>query len=358
MATRLTDRFITAIKPRKVITYVFDSEVGGLAIRVYPSGRKTFIFDYRQAYRQRRVTIGQFPAWSTGKARAKASKLRVRVDSGEDVVPARGQRIADLLETWRETVRLTRRPGTAAGYRRLIDTHIVPAFGNDMPAALTRNRIEVWHARIAEVTPVRANRALATLSAFLSWLERDRKIERNPCRGVKRRPENSRHTFLSEAEIAAAHQALEGDNQDQPAALTVRLALLVGCRIGEAIGITAGQFDFDRKVWIKSASATKQKALHIVPLQGEALNLAKALLALPRPNYGDCREAWLRARKIIGREDTRVHDLRHSRASSLARNGASLMQIGRVLGHTAPATTARYAHLIDSDLVDLIERSS
>jgi len=33
------------------------------------------------------------------------------------------------------------------------------------------------------------------------------------------------------------------------------------------------------------------------------------------------------------------------------------MQIGKVLGHTAPATTARYAHLVDRDLVDLVERS-
>ena len=69
MAERLTDRLITAIRPSRTITYVFDSEVGGLAICVYPSGRKTFIFDYRQEYRQRRVTIGQFPAWTTGKAR-------------------------------------------------------------------------------------------------------------------------------------------------------------------------------------------------------------------------------------------------------------------------------------------------
>jgi integrase len=359
MPTRLTDRFIRAIRPSKVIKYVFDSEVGGLAIRIYPSPstRRTFIFDYRQDYRQRRVTIGQFPAWTIGKARAHASKLRVRVDSGENVVPERGQRVADLIETWRETVRLTRRPGTAAGYRRLIAAHILPAFGKDMPAAITRNRVELWHGRIAEATPIHANRALGTLSAFMGWLERDGKIERNPCRGVRRRPENQRHTFLNEAEIAAAHKALAGDNQDRPAALTLRLALMVGCRIGEAIGITAEQIDIDRKVWIKAASSTKQRKLHITPLQPEALAIAKALLDLPRPKY-EVRQAWLRARKLIGREDVRVHDLRHSRASSLARNGASLVQIGKLLGHTAPHTTARYTHLIDSDLRDLAERSS
>ena len=187
----------------------------------------------------------------------------MRVDSGENVVPERGQRVADLIETWRETVRLTRRPGTAAGYRRLIAAHILPAFGKDMPAAITRNRVEVWHGRIAEATPIHANRALGALSAFMGWLERDGKIERNPCRGVRRRPENQRHTFLNEAEIAAAHKALAGDNQDRPAALTLRLALMVGCRIGEAIGITAEQIDIDRKVWIKAGSDDQTaKAAH------------------------------------------------------------------------------------------------
>ena len=46
-----------------------------------------------------------------------------------------------------------------------------------------------------------------------------------------------------------------------------------------------------------------------------------------------------------------------NRNQGLARNGASLVQIGKLLGHTAPITTARYLHLIDQDLRDLVERS-
>jgi integrase len=357
LAVQLTDRSIRALRPRKVDFYVFDSEVSGLAIRTYTSGRKVWVFDWRTDRRQRRVTLGQHPSWTVGKARAYASKLRVRVDSGEDIAPARGQQIAELIETWLETVRLTRRPGTAAGYRRLITAHIIPIFGKDVPAAITRNRIEAWHGRIAARTSTHANRALGTLSAFMSWLERDGKITGNPCRGVRRRPENQRHVFLGAAEIAAAHRALDGDNQSRPAALALRLALMTGCRIGEAIGIKADQIDAARRVWTKPASHTKQRKLHVVPLTAEALSVAQELLRLPRPKYEDCRQAWLRARKTIGREDTRVHDLRHSYASSLARNGASLVQIGKLLGHTAPITTARYLHLIDQDLRDLVERS-
>jgi hypothetical protein len=62
LATRLTDRAIAALKPRAKSDYHFDSDVTGLAIRVYPSGIKSFIFDWRENGRQRRITLGQHPA--------------------------------------------------------------------------------------------------------------------------------------------------------------------------------------------------------------------------------------------------------------------------------------------------------
>ena len=357
MAERLTDRGIAALKPAADSSlYHFDSEVSGLAVRVYPSGRKVFVFDWRDNGRQRRVTIGQHPAWTIGKARTHAGRLRLKADVGETITPGRGSRVADLIEQWRAVVKLTRRPSTAKSYCRLIDSHIVPHFGKGEPKSITRNGVEQWHGQIAKRTPLEANRALATLSAFMSWLEHDRKITVNPCKGVRRRPENQRHIFLDATEIEAAHAALSADNT-RDAALALRLALLTGCRIGEVLLLEPAQIDTKRRIWIKPAAHTKQKKLHIVPLQAEALAIAKELLRIGLPDYDGCRRAWDRARAIIGRPDVRIHDLRHSRASALARGGASLTQIGKVLGHTAPATTARYTHLVDSDLVALIERS-
>jgi integrase len=357
VAERLTDRGISALRPAAACVYVFDSEVTGLAVRIYPSGVKSFTFDFRENGRQRRVTLGKFPVWTIGKARAHAGKLRLKADAGESVAPAKGSRVTELIEQWREVVRLTLRPSTAKAYDHMIDNHIVPGFGKDDVKAVTRNRVEIWHGKMAKRTPINANRCLGVLSSFMSWLERDHRIERNPCRGVQRRPENQRHTFLDEAEIAAAHAALRGDNFNQAAALALRLALLTGCRIGEAIGITASQIDAGRKLWIKPAATTKQKKLHIVPLQAEALAIAEQLVRIGPPDYESCKRCWERARKILDREDVHVHDLRHSRASALARSGASLMQIGRVLGHSAPATTQRYAHLVATDLADLVERT-
>jgi integrase len=61
-------------------------------------------------------------------------------------------------------------------------------------------------------------------------------------------------------------------------------------------------------------------------------------------------DAWQRICKTAGIEGLRVHDLRHSFASTLASGGASLPLIGALLGHTQPQTTARYAHLFDDPL--------
>ena len=356
MPTHLNDRAVAALKPADKRYLVFDDEVEGLAIQVQPSGSRSWVFHWTEKFRQRRVTIGRFPVWTTGKARTHAGKMRLKADAGEVVVEARGSSVAELIKEWREeVVKLTRRPSTATAYGYMIEKNIVPEFGKDQPKDITRNRVEKWHGLIAQQTPIHANRVLGTLSSFMSWLEHDGLIDKNPCRGVKRRPENQRQVYLSAVEIPKAHEALRADNFNRAAAMALRLALLTGARIGEVIGLVKSQIDVAHKVWIKPAATTKQKKLHILPMQKEALDLALELIELGLPDYESCKRCWERARKVIGREDVHIHDLRHSRASSLARRKASLMEIGKVLGHSSPATTQRYAHLVVEDIRNLVE---
>lgn len=67
-------------------------------------------------------------------------------------------------------------------------------------------------------------------------------------------------------------------------------------------------------------------------------------------------KAWSRVCKSAGITGLRIHDLRHSFASSLVSSGASLPLIGALLGHSDPATTARYAHLYDDPQRAAVER--
>jgi integrase len=59
------------------------------------------------------------------------------------------------------------------------------------------------------------------------------------------------------------------------------------------------------------------------------------------------QKPWRKLRKQAGLDDLRIHDLRHSFASFGVSAGMSLPMIGKLLGHTQPQTTARYAHLAD-----------
>ena len=122
--------------------------------------------------------------------------------------------------------------------------------------------------------------------------------------------------------------------------------------------MTAEQLDISRRLWIKPHHLTKQAKTHVLPLQPEALTIAQALLAIGLPNYTQVKLLWKRVRVAIGRPDATIHDLGHSRASALARNGASLPMIGAALGHASVSTTAKYAHLVDGDLRALVERTS
>jgi integrase len=69
----------------------------------------------------------------------------------------------------------------------------------------------------------------------------------------------------------------------------------------------------------------------------------------------DLSRPWDRIRERAKLPRLRIHDLRHSHASVLATDGVPLLVIGRILGHKAPATTARYAHLADDPVRKAVE---
>jgi hypothetical protein len=70
--------------------------------------------------------------------------------------------------------------------------------------------------------------------------------------------------------------------------------------------------------------------------------------AKPGTHFTDTARLWAAVRHAAGLPDVRLHDLRHAFASVAASGGLMLPLIGALLGHTDSATTARYAHLVDT----------
>jgi integrase len=190
----------------------------------------------------------------------------------------------------------------------------------------------------------------------------------NPAKGIERYHEERRERWLSDDELRRLLEALS-DHPNQRAANAVRFQLLTGARIGEVLASRWSDIDMERGVWIKPSHHTKQKRTEHLPLSAPALALISKMreqagitqqFLFPgntpdKPLLG-IKKFWRGVTEQVRLKDYRLHDNRHTHASHLVSSGLSLEIVGRLLGHTSPMTTKRYAHLADDPLRAATER--
>jgi integrase len=385
VAVQLTDKLVKALPtPERGNRITRDTDVRGLGVRVTSAGARAWVFNYRAAGVERRMTFGSCDAWPIRRARERAKELRRLVDAGQDPMADRhAERAAptvnDLADRFEAEHLPRKRPATARDYRGLLRDIIRPALGNKKVADLRHADVERMHREVVGRAPYRANRAAAVLSKMLALAVKWEMRADNPARGIERAPEQRRERFLTPAEIARLSDAL-AVHPERTSANAVRLLLLTGARKGETLGARWQDFDLAAGIWVKPAATTKQAKLHRVPLSAPALELLTTMRAeadrenerwqrdgLPPIEHlfpgaggralGDIKHFWASVCRAAGLEGVRVHDLRHSYASVLASAGLSLPIIGALLGHTQAATTQRYAHLLDDPLRAATERA-
>jgi integrase len=135
----------------------------------------------------------------------------------------------------------------------------------------------------------------------------------------------------------------------------IRLLALTGARRNEILTLQWDHVSEEHGCLMLPDSKTGRKAIRLSP---PALALLQTIPRLKGNPYVICGERpgrhlvniespWRRIRATAKLDDVRLHDLRHSFASVAASGGQSLVVIGKLLGHSQPATTARYAHLAD-----------
>jgi integrase len=374
---RLTDIIVKRLPaPERGNKVTYDDVVRGFGCRTTAAGARAFVLNYRRKAdgRERRITIGSFPDWSTAAAREEAKRLKRKIDGGADPIGENeasraAATIADLCARFERDYIPRKRSSTQRVYRQQIAADILPTLGRMKIAVLSHADIDAFHHRLSTRAPTHANRTLAVLSRMFSLAVRWGWRVDNPCRGIERNQEHKRHRYLSGAELARLSTAL-AKLPDQSAANAVRLLLLTGARRGELLAAKWSDVDLDAAVWIKPGATTKQKTLHRVPLSEAACRLLAEMREhaddgadwiFPARSGGHrvhINSAWDSLRKAAGIPDARVHDLRHTYATVLASSGLSLPIIGELLGHTTVQTTHRYAHLMDDPLRAATERAS
>ena len=214
-------------------------------------------------------------------------------------------------------------------------------------------------------SPTTVVRYLASLSHALSVAARDWEwMQENPVLKIsKPRISNERTRFLSDEERTRLINACQ-ESESKALYPVVILALSTGMRRGEILNLKWSDVDLDRGSFL--LQTTKNGERRFIPLVGIALDLLKSRhanqstnsLLFPAPHSQskpiDIRSAWETALSKAGISNFRFHDLRHTAASYLAMNQASLLEIGTLLGHKTVQMTKRYAHLSNAHIYSTI----
>lgn len=361
---KLTKRVVDQIAPGPLECVHWDDELKGFGLRVWPSGRKVYIVKCRIRGRQRRITLGSHGPVTAEQARIGAFKILSGAKDGGD--PARERDRVRRAPTVREFgerfltehVAARCKPITEREYRRAVELYINPALGTRKVPDIERKDIAELHHKWRH-TPYQANRTLSVLSKMFNLAEvwGFRVDGSNPCRHVKKYPEQKRERFLSPEEfgrIGAALRAVESDGSETPAAIAaLRLLMLTGCRLNEILQLKWDYVDLSSRELRLPDSKTGAKVVHFGKAAANVLKTIGRVDENPYVIIGkklgshltDLEHPWQRIRAKAKLADVRIHDLRHSYASGALALGEGLPMIGRLLGHTQVQTTARYAHL-------------
>lgn len=366
---KLTKRFVESIKPpNEGEILVWDSEIRGFGVRVFPTGRKTYFVQYRnQLARTRRKKIGVHGIITAEQAREEAKKLLGDVAKGEDpsnkfqrskIKPNMEALAHEYLELYAKN---NKRAKSVRNDSHMIFEVILPKIGSRKLEEITSHDLQKLHRELGK-TPYLANRVRSLLSKMFNLAKDWGWCENNPAMSIEKYQEEKRDRWLNDEELNRLWEALDCHPQNLTA-YVFKFLLLTGARKGEVLNATWDQFDLAQGVWTKPSHLTKQKKKEHLPLSEKALQVLQEIKNLNTKNspyifpgriegkpLQEIKTFWKTVLKEAKLENVRIHDLRHTHASHLVSSGLSLSIVGKLLGHTQASTTQRYAHLADGPL--------
>lgn len=390
---KITKKTIDSSKPTTSEYFVWDDDLAGFGLRVFPSGKKTYIVQYRQHRRTRRIAIGAHGVFTPDEARKEAKGILGEVARGGDPAEIRARAkdditVSELCDKYLADGCTHKKASTVETDKGRIKRHIKPLLGNHLVRNVTRHDVEVFLRNVThgktkadKRTKSRgraivrggdgtARRTLGLLGGIFTYASRSLQLRTdNPVHGVKKPKDRKRSRFLSQAEFKRLGEAIihaENSGMNPNATAAIKLLILTGCRRMEILSLKWEYVDFDNKVLRLPDSKTNEKT---VPIGNPAINALRDIDQIsgspyvlpstdPDNHYVGLQKDWEKIRKWAEIEDVHIHDLRRSFGSTAASNRESLIIIGKILGHADPKTTQIYAHLMDEPLQTAVEDTS
>ncbi len=340
----------------------WDDGLPGFGLRLYPSGRKTFVVFYRTGARQRFMVIGTYGVLTLQQARDKARKVLISAKDGDDPLrarqnAARAATVADFGEHYLERYAKARKKTWKEDERR-IRRYIVPSMGRLPLEKVSREDVNRLYHDIGKQKPYEANRVLALLSTMFNLATTWELLPQgsgNPAKipSGMRFKEKSRDRPVTSEELPRLMASLS-EEEDPFVRAAIHLYLLTGLRKRELLHARWKDIDFGRGT-LRLVDTKAGRPRH-VPLSRAALEILEEVPRMVGNPYVfasptkakahrlDLFKPWRKIRKRAGCEDLRIHDLRHSVATWLADEGHAAQFIQQALGHQSLQTTMKYIH--------------
>ena len=373
----LTHRAIEGLRPSERPYRVSDQRCTGLAVRVAPSGIKTWDLAYRirGSGKVRRVSLGRVADVSLEKARVRANELTSGGRAGRDLIAeeADSQAAAALRITIEELIalyvrrRVTGRLRTAAEIERRLNRTLAPILTRHADDIRRRDIRELLDSAADQGIEREAEKRRQGVGAMFRWAMSQDIVEIDPTAGLKAYdPGTPRDRVLSPKEIEALWKWLDDSDLPPGPADVLKLELATGARCGEISGICAEEIDREQWTWTLPAARSKNKRARVTPLVGIARQIIERRIShikfgpLFTSETGTAFTAAHIGHYLLARrgklpvDKFTTHDLRRTVASLLTEMGVALDHVAAVLGHEAGGRQTRtlVRHYVRTDLLE------
>ncbi len=392
---KLTKRVVDAADVREKDYFIWDDELPGFGLRVFASGKRSYLIQYRAAGRTRRYTIGLHGVWTPETARQEAKIQLGRVAHGDN--PSEERQLDHKALTVKELCALylndlktglilgkggrPKKATTIVTDTGRIERHIIPLVGARRVKDLTKadinkvlkdimagkTRVSVKTKKLRGKAIVRggagtATRTVGLLGGILTYAVEAGIIERNPAHGLKKPKDNVRKRRLSDAEYRTLGEMLREAASNEKYAMTVdiiRQIALTGCRRSEMISLMWTEADMDgscvRLADSKEGESIRPIGLAVVEYLEARRKTASGTYVFPGQGednaFGSFPNHWEQIFKDSTLAGVTPHVLRHSFASVANDLGFTEVTIAALIGHSKGSVTSKYIHTIDTALI-------
>jgi len=347
---KLTKRAIDELAPGPSDVFYWDTDITGLALKVTPKGKKSFLVQYRPGGRgtpTRKFSLGQYGPVTLHKARAGASRvLGLRAD-GRDPALERQQarrisasnKFSDVADEFLSKHAAQNR--TVEETARIIKQYALPEWKNRSIHDIGKRDINaLLDVIVARGAPVMANRTLAAVRKLFNWSVSRGIISVSPCAGISApQREKARDRVLSDDELIAIFNAAR--EMGGAFGAIIQTLILTAQRRNEVSEMTWSELDLDNNQWEIPGARTKNEKPHFVHLSATA---AAVITSIPnvgafvftsngKTPFSGFSKSKKRLDELSGVSEWRLHDVRRTVTSGMAQLGIAPHVADKILNH-------------------------